>query len=195
MLQQFTGDLPLPNTTASHISIDDIAINDTQPLFRRRRSERNRDSSAADDATGIRNDEWIRLMRNMLWKNRRRRKTEFGFETRKSSTSKDSISRRKKSDSSRGRHSRQAHSEVEDEDYAEENNVDAEMLNVPVNEFIRSYMRTVAKYWPMFQQATTVTQHHVFQSILTRTTLATNLNRDILTSAGVPFKEFVVTCR
>ena len=86
--------------------------------------------------------------------------------------------------------------DYDDAEYADEDYdiVDAEMLNGPVNEFIRSYMIAVSKYWPMFEEANLEMQH-VFSSILTRTTLATNLNRTTLTSAGVPFKEFVVTCR
>jgi len=46
----------------------------------------------------------------------------------------------------------------------------------------------------MFELADMKIQH-VFQSVLTRTTIAANMNRTTLTSAGVPFKEFVVTCR
>jgi len=54
--------------------------------------------------------------------------------------------------------------------------VDAATLNDPVNEFIRSYMIAVAKYWPMFQ-ALDQEMSHLFQSVLTRTTIATNMNR------------------
>jgi len=200
MLQQFAGDLPPLNVTASPASVDDARDNDTHPLFRRRRSWSNHDASAAEDATAIRNDKWIRLMKNVLWEKRRRRKAEPGFQTRRSSFAsssagrKGSTTRQKRDGRPRRRHSRQTDAEAEDEDIVDEDYVDAEALNSPVNEFILSYMKEVSKYWPMFRAADMEMQH-VFQSVLTRTTLATNLDRTTLTSAGVPFKEFVVTCR
>jgi len=209
-LQQYVGDLPPPsNGTTSPGSVDDSGSNDTQPLLRRRRSWRNRDSPTTDGATASKNDRWVRLMKNVLWKNIRRRNTEPRFQTRRSSSSSSSSSnkrgsftRRKRDVSSRRRHSRetgtetevQNYTDYEDTEHADEDYVNAELLNDPVNEFIRSYMIAVSKYWPMFEAAN-VQMQHVFQSVLTRTTLATNLNRTTLTSAGVPFKEFVVTCR
>jgi len=188
-LQQFIGDPPPSNVTASP-----VGDNDTELLFRRRRSWRNSDEETA----AIRNDDWIRLMENVLWKTRRRRKGEPTFRKRRSSSSssdgKGSITRKKRDDSARKRHSRQADSDVEYEDYSDEDYIDAELLNSPVNEFIRSYMRAVSKYWPMFEKKD-LEMRHVFQSVLTRTTIASNMNRTTLTNAGVPFKEFVVTCR
>ena len=59
--------------------------------------------------------------------------------------------------------------------------------------FISKYMALVAKYYPMFQD--TSIDMHVFQTVLTRTTIATNINRTLVSQAGVPFKEFIVTCR
>ncbi len=63
--------------------------------------------------------------------------------------------------------------------------------------FIRNYMRVVAKYYPMFVHNDS--DYSVFQTVLTRTTIATNIimnaNRSVLVNAGVPFKEFVVTCQ
>ena len=210
MLQQYAGDLPLSNGTTSPSSVDDSGGNDTQPLIRRRRSWKNHDTPTTDGATASKNDQWVRLMKNVLWKNIRRRNTEPRFQTRRSTSSSSSSSsnkrgsftRRKRDGSSRKRHSRETGTEAEAEnytdyegtEYADEDLVNAEMLNDPVNEFIRSYMVAVSKYWPMFEAAN-VEMQHVFQSVLTRTTLATNLNRTTLTSAGVPFKEFVVTCR
>ena len=88
MLRQFSEDLPPPyNTTASPPGGDDDALgadeNYTQPLYRRRRSSRkNRDSEAA-----VKRDEWIRLMKSVLWKKPQRRKTEAGFRTRRSPSS------------------------------------------------------------------------------------------------------------
>jgi len=147
-LQQFVSDPPPSNATASPVSVDDVRDNDTQLLFRRRRSWKDDDSTPVDEA---RHDEWIRLMKNVLWKIRRRHRTsESGFRTRRSSSSasgrKGSINREKRDDSSRKRHSRQTDSEAEYEDYSDEDYVDAELLNGPVNEFIRSYMRAVSKY-------------------------------------------------
>lgn len=59
--------------------------------------------------------------------------------------------------------------------------------------FINAYMSVVSKYYPMFQM-----RHidlKVFQTVLTRTSIATNIERSLVTRAGVPFKEFIVTCR
>ena len=97
----------------------------------------------------------------------------------------------------RRRQSRQTDTAAQSEDDGSDEDsdvVDAELLNDPVNDFIRSYMIAVAKYWPMFRAADQE-MSDLFQSVLTRTTIATNMNRTTLTSAGVPFKEFVVTCR
>ena len=60
--------------------------------------------------------------------------------------------------------------------------------------FIREYIKTVAKYYALFKNIND-TDMHVLQTVLTRTTIATNIDRTIVQSAGVPFKEFVVTCR
>jgi len=201
-LQQYVGEPP--------ISVDEAASNDTQPLHRRRRSWKNRDDvSAAKDSKAARNDEWIGLMKNVLWKSRYRRNIEPGFRARRSSSTSSSSSfsssaaaaaaaDKKRSVTQRKRQPRQTDIAAPSEDNADEEDhldlVDAAMLNDPVNEFIRSYMRAVAKYWPMFQ-AMDQEKSQLFQSVLTRTTIATNMNRTTLTSAGVPFKEFVVTCR
>ena len=81
MLRQFVGDPP-SNVTASPVDVGD---NDTQPLFRRRRHS---DDTPADGAS----DNWINLMKNVLWKSRRSRKSWPGFRTRKSSSSSSSSS-------------------------------------------------------------------------------------------------------
>ena len=116
-----------------------------------------------------------------------------------SSYKKDWITRRRRDVSARKRHSRQTDGdggEGEEDAADDEETVDAEILNEPVNEFIRAYMRAVSKYWPMYYaHRKNMEIQHVYQSVLTRTTIATNMNRTTLTSAGVPFKEFVVTCR
>ena len=118
-----------------------------------------------------------------------------------SSSSSTSSGDKKRSVTQRKRQSRQtdsaetaAQSDNDEEDTDNEDYVDAARLNDPVNDFIRSYMIAVAKYWPMFRAADQE-MSDLFQSVLTRTTIATNMNRTTLTSAGVPFKEFVVTCR
>jgi len=93
-LQQYVGG---PDVTAqSPLSGDELAAGDNhtlpppplpQPqLHRRRRSWKNHDHDD-DGGTTTRNDDWIRLMRNVLWKNRRRRNTETGFRTRRSTSS------------------------------------------------------------------------------------------------------------
>nr|URS64681.1 Wamide-gated sodium channel [Malacoceros fuliginosus] len=65
--------------------------------------------------------------------------------------------------------------------------------NYTSDPFINAYMSVVAKYYPMFVRPDI--NMHVFQTVLTRTLIATNIERDMLERAGVPFKEFVVTCR
>lgn len=59
--------------------------------------------------------------------------------------------------------------------------------------FIAKYLETVAKYYPMYTH--NVTDNHAFETVVTRSTLATNIDMKILADAGVPFKEFIVTCR
>jgi len=174
MLQQFAGDQPPPSDLTQSPPIN--VWNESQPLYRRRRSSEER-------------DDWMKLMKNVLWKIRRRRTTEHGRTPRSSSHGKKrSVNNRQR----KKRQPRQTDTEVDEEE--DEDYVDAEVLNDPVNEFIRSYMRAVSKYWPMFRVAS-LQMKEVFQSVLTRTTIATNINRTILAGAGVPFKEFVVTCR
>lgn len=74
-----------------------------------------------------------------------------------------------------------------------ESNDPEKWANHTENPFIRDYIHLVSKYYPMF-----VIQDidiHIFQTVLTRTTIATNINRTLVSNAGVPFKEFIVTCR
>jgi len=194
-------------------------------------------------------------MENVLWKSRRRRNTEsVGFKKRKFSSSSSSSSssgkgrsdsRKKRDEGTRKRRARETQpDDVDYDEYDYADYIDAALLNDPVNEFIRSYMRAVAKYWPMFEmkpfqfhltcrrrlsvnvvkrscstsswvstemgdrvaimsrntgrpmfEMKDSEMRDVFQSVLTRTTIASNMNRTTLTNAGVPFKEFVVTCR
>ena len=68
-----------------------------------------------------------------------------------------------------------------------------EWTNYTDEPFIFEYMKTVAKYYPMFRRNDTDFQ--VFQTVLTRTLIATNIERKLVSEAGVPFKEFIVTCR
>ena len=68
--------------------------------------------------------------------------------------------------------------------------------NETTNAFIVQYLKAVAKYYPMFLSRSNDTGfYHVFRTVLTRTTLATNIDPAVLSAAGVPFKEFIVTCR
>ena len=65
--------------------------------------------------------------------------------------------------------------------------------NYTQDPFINEYMNVVAKYYPMFVNPDI--DMHVFQTVLTRTLIATNIDRELVSRAGVPFKEFIVTCR
>ena len=65
--------------------------------------------------------------------------------------------------------------------------------NITSDPFINAYMLTVAKYYPLFVRNDT--DMRVFQTVLTRTLIATNIERSLVMGAGVPFKEFIVTCR
>lgn len=66
-------------------------------------------------------------------------------------------------------------------------------MNITSDPFLNAYMMTVAKYYPMFVRDDI--DMKIFQTILTRTLIATNIDRDLVQKAGVPFKEFIVTCR
>ena len=59
--------------------------------------------------------------------------------------------------------------------------------------FINAYMRTVSKYYPMFQRLDL--DMNIFQTVLTRTLIASNIDRKLVATAGVPFAEFIVTCQ
>ena len=65
--------------------------------------------------------------------------------------------------------------------------------NYTSDPFINEYMNVVARYYPMFIK--NGSNIPVFQMVLTRTTIATNLGPELVSSAGVPFKELIVTCR
>jgi len=89
---------------------------------------------------------------------------------------------------------------VHSEDYTDERKTPGRevperdvMEGLTINSFIGNYIKTFARYYPMFQEMET--DLHILQTVMTRTTMATNLDRKLLASAGVPFKEFVVTCR
>jgi len=94
MLRQYSGDASPYNASTSSpagVADDDFGNNDTitQTLFRRRRSSRNHDvpPSGVEDATEARNEDWVRLMKSVLWKNRRRGQNGAGFRTSSSSSS------------------------------------------------------------------------------------------------------------
>lgn len=74
-----------------------------------------------------------------------------------------------------------------------ETDIAEQWRNVSTDPFIHQYMKTVAKYYKMFILPTI--PFSVFQTILSRSTLATNMNRSLVVNAGVSFDEFVVTCR
>lgn len=52
--------------------------------------------------------------------------------------------------------------------------------------------QVVSKYFSMYVDVSIPMD--VKQTLLSRTTLATNIPRDVITAAGVPFEEFIVTC-
>ena len=58
--------------------------------------------------------------------------------------------------------------------------------DVSNNTFINEYMRTVAKYYPLFQLPTS--DWEVFQTVLTRTLIASNIDKKLVAEAGVPYK-------
>ncbi|KAK2151730.1 hypothetical protein LSH36_353g04012 [Paralvinella palmiformis] len=66
-------------------------------------------------------------------------------------------------------------------------------VNESDDSFIKEYMKVVSKYYPMFLNEDA--DMAIFATVLTRTTLATNINKTIVSKAGVPFKEFIVICR
>ena len=61
------------------------------------------------------------------------------------------------------------------------------------NEFVDQYMTLLTKYFPMFQDDSIETK--LFQQALSRTTIATNIDKDLVISAGIPQKEFIVSCK
>ncbi|CAD5120144.1 unnamed protein product [Dimorphilus gyrociliatus] len=68
-------------------------------------------------------------------------------------------------------------------------------LNVSDDPFINEYMKVVSKYFLTLQKNYDKGASKVFSAILTRTSIATNIERKLVEKAGVPFKEFIVTCR
>lgn len=64
----------------------------------------------------------------------------------------------------------------------------------PIEKFMNAYMQAVAKYYPMHIKRG-VELVKIIQTVLSRTTISTNIDREILQAASVPFKEFIVTCR
>ena len=66
-------------------------------------------------------------------------------------------------------------------------------VNYTTDPFLNEYLKVISKYYPMFFLADMDIQ--VFETDLTRSLIATNIDRDVVTSGGVPFKEFIVTCR
>ena len=66
--------------------------------------------------------------------------------------------------------------------------------NISTDPFISSYMAFVTKYYPMYQNMSML-EPQIFSIVLTRSTMASNIRTSVLAKAGVPFDEFVVTCR
>ena len=60
--------------------------------------------------------------------------------------------------------------------------------------FVKAYMESVAKYYPMYAKYA-LEELDVFQTVLTRSTLAANIPRDLISLAGVQKDEFIVSCR
>ena len=65
-------------------------------------------------------------------------------------------------------------------------------LNATTDEFTRDYIRSLSKYYGLFHDQSI--DISVFQTVISRTTIATNINFTLVAAAGVPFKEFIVTC-
>ena len=65
--------------------------------------------------------------------------------------------------------------------------------NITKDPFINEYMMTVAKYYPMYKRVDL--DMNIFQTVLTRTLLASNIDHKLVAAAGVPFNEFIVTCQ
>ena len=64
---------------------------------------------------------------------------------------------------------------------------DAHDLN---DSFIEEYMSYLSKYYPLQKD-----YDLLLQAVLTRSTIATNIDRKLVSQAGIPFDEFIVTCR
>ena len=65
-------------------------------------------------------------------------------------------------------------------------------INV-TNAFVRQYMRTVARYGPLWYDYQEKLPY-VFQEVFSRTTFSTNIPHDVITQAAVHIDDFIVTC-
>ena len=61
-----------------------------------------------------------------------------------------------------------------------------------VPRFVNKYMETVSRYYPMYLREDLDLK--IFQTVLTRNLIASNIDSRTVASAGVSFNEFIVTC-
>ncbi len=66
--------------------------------------------------------------------------------------------------------------------------------NVSTDPFIQAYVALVGKYNPLYKWIPPRDVSKFFM-VLTRSLLASNIDRNLLVKAGVPFEEFIVRCR
>jgi len=67
-------------------------------------------------------------------------------------------------------------------------------INATDNEFIRQYMRTVARYGPLWYKYQEDVPLYVFQEVFSRTTFSANIPHDVIKQAAVHIDDFIVTC-
>ena len=61
------------------------------------------------------------------------------------------------------------------------------------NAYVREYMRTVARYGPLWYQYQEEIPE-VFQEVFSRTTFSANIPHDVISQAAVQIDDFIVTC-
>jgi len=67
-------------------------------------------------------------------------------------------------------------------------------INASDNAFVREYMRTVARYSPLWYQEDNPLPLYVFQEVFSRTTFSANIPHDVISQAAVQIDDFIVTC-
>jgi len=67
-------------------------------------------------------------------------------------------------------------------------------INATDNAFVREYMRTVARYGPLWYSYQEQLPLYVFQEVFSRTTFSANIPHDVISQAAVQIDDFIVTC-